>query len=72
MGNRAEDPHHATVTIKVDVRKINPDGTLDHDVMGNKSLAKYSMATKAQWCISGPSEAACIKKVKERLEKLNG
>tara|TARA_R110000772_G_scaffold156435_3_gene267565 strand:- start:1097 stop:1252 length:156 start_codon:yes stop_codon:yes gene_type:complete len=51
---------------------MNKDGTLDSMVMGNSLLSKYNMSTKAQICISGPTEADCIKIVKEKLEKLNG
>lgn len=69
---RRSQPHHATITIKVDVRKMNGDGTLDHFVMGNGLLCNYGMTRKAQLCVSGPTEADCIKIVKERLERLNG
>lgn len=70
--NRTEAPHHATITFKIDIRKINPDGTLDFAVMGNRLLSKYGIGTKAQWCVSGPTEADCIKKVKEALERFDG
>ena len=69
---RREYPHHATITFKLDVRKINNDGTLDHFVMGNSLLAKYGVTTKGQICFSGPTEADCIKAVKQALEKING
>tara|TARA_R110002020_G_scaffold370407_4_gene582064 strand:+ start:771 stop:1013 length:243 start_codon:yes stop_codon:yes gene_type:complete len=69
---RRQSPHHATITIKIDIRTINPDGTLDPMVMGNHLLKKYGISNKAQWCISGPTEADCIKNLKEKLEKLNG
>jgi hypothetical protein len=69
---RRSCPHHATITLKIDIRKMNKDGTLDSMVMGNSLLSKYSMSTKAQICVSGPTEADCIKIVKEKLEKLNG
>ena len=70
--NRREQPHHATITIKIDVRKINTNGTLDPFVMGNGPLEKYGMTRKAQLCLSGPTEADCIKILKERLGRLNG
>ena len=69
---RRSCPHHATITLKIDIRKINKDGSLDSMVMGNSLLSKYNMSTKAQICISGPTEADCIRMVKEKLEKLNG
>tara|TARA_R100000008_G_scaffold71151_1_gene48872 strand:+ start:720 stop:962 length:243 start_codon:yes stop_codon:yes gene_type:complete len=69
---RRAQPHHATITLKIDIRKINSDGTLDHWVMGDTLLKKYGLATKAQLCLSAPTEAECIKILKERLERLNG
>ena len=69
---RTSQPHHATITIKVDVRKMNGDGTLDHFVMVNGLLCNYGITRKAQLCVSGPTEAECIKRLKERLERLNG
>jgi len=35
-------------------------------------LSKYGISNKAQICISGPTEADCIRLLKEKLEKLNG
>ena len=65
-------PHHATITMKIDIRKMYEDGRLDNQVMGNRLLSKYGISTKAQICISGASEADCIRILKERLDKLNG
>ena len=70
--HRRDYPHKAVVTMKIDIRKINRDGTLDSQIMGNHLLQKYGVSTKAQWCTSGASEAECIKNLKEKLEKLNG
>ncbi len=69
---RRQRPHHATVTMKIDIRHVNSDGTLGHDVMGNRLLEKYGISTKAQFCISGSDEAACINTLKNKLEQLNG
>ena len=69
--NRRECPHHAVITLKVDIRKINSDGTLDPKVMGNTLLRKYGMSTKAQLAVVGTSEADCIKNLKSKLERLN-
>jgi|TARA_R110000824_G_scaffold143518_2_gene311214 hypothetical protein len=69
---RRDYPHHTTVTMKIDIRKINKDGTLGHEVMGDHLLKKYGISTKAQWCVSGASEAECIKNLKNKMEKLNG
>mgnify|MGYP005993688339 FL=1 len=65
-------PHHATITFKLDIRKIDNDGNLDPMVMGNSLLKKYGISTKAQICVTGSTEADCIRIVKEKLEKLNG
>lgn len=70
--DRKNCPHHATITMKIDIRKMHNDGSLDDQVMGNRSLASYGISTKAQLCISGATEAECIKNLKEKLEKLNG
>ncbi len=69
--NCRDHPHHATITFKIDIRKINNDGSLDHMPMGNKLLRKYGMSSKAQLLISGCDEADCINKLKERLGRLN-
>ena len=58
--------------MKIDIRKMNSDGSLDHQVLGNESLRKYNMSNKAQVCISGANEAECINNLKKMLEKLNG
>jgi len=70
--NRKDCPHHATITIKIDIRKINRDGTLDPEIIGNKLLEQYGISNKAIICTSGPSEAECIKNLINMLEKLNG
>ena len=69
---RKENPHHATITIKIDVRQMNKDGSLQKSVLGNTILNKYGISNKAQICTSGATEADCIKNLKEMLEKLNG
>jgi len=69
---RSQKPHVAVITMKIDIRAMEPDGTLDECVMGERSLSKYRMTPKAILKISGPSEAACVKNVKDLLERLNG
>ena len=59
-------PHHATITLKLDIRKIDKDGGLDTMVMGNSLLKKYGISTKAQICVTGSTEADCIRIVKEK------
>jgi len=70
--NCRNHPHHATITFKIDIRKINSDGSLEHMPMGGKLLRKYGISNKAQLLVSGVDEADCINKVKERLDRLNG
>ena len=69
---RKMHPHHAVITMKIDIRKMYPDGTLDEQVLGNDILKKYNMSNKAQICFTAATENDCIKMVKERLERLNG
>lgn len=70
--SRSNCPHHATVTFKMDIRKMNNDGSLGSKVLGNDILKKYGISNKAQIYISGPTEADCIKNLIEMLEKMNG
>ena len=65
-------PHHAVITLKIDIRKINSDASLDTQTIGNNILDKYGISNKAQICFSATSEAECIKLVKEKMERLNG
>lgn len=69
---RKSCPHHATITFKIDIRTMNPDGTLSNDIVGDEILKKYGISTKAQLCLSGSDESSCIINVKKQLEKLNG
>ena len=69
--NRRDYPHHATITFKIDVRRLNMDGTLDRWVMGRETLSKYNMSNKAQIVVTGVDEADCIKNIKAKLERLN-
>ena len=70
--DRKNCPHHATITMKIDIRKMYDDGSLDNQVIGNRLISKYGISNKAQICISGATEADCIRILKEKLEKLNG
>ena len=68
--HRKEFPHHVVLTVKIDVRKINPDGTLESQVMGNHSLKQYNISNKAQLCFSAKNEAEAIRILKEKLKRL--
>jgi hypothetical protein len=69
---RSSCPHHATVTMKIDVRRMLDNGYLDNMVLGNDALGKYGISNKLQICTSGVTEADCIKNLIKMLEKMNG
>ena len=54
---RSERPHHATVTMKIDVREMTQSGDILHSVIGDN--VKLGMN-------------CCLKQLKECLERLNG
>lgn len=68
---RREKPHIAIVTFKIDIRPVNPDNSFESYKLSNRDLEKYNMTHKAQIIVKGPSEAECVKKVKQTLEKMN-
>ena len=70
--DRRSRPHIAIVTMKVDVRAINPDNTLDLYTMGDGCLSKYGLSQKGQFVVKGYSEADCIQKLQQILESING
>ena len=69
--SKREVPHKAIITFDIDIRALNPDGSLDTDSLSDERLSKYNIGRKAEISISGVSEADCIQNVKKRLEKLN-
>jgi len=68
---RSQQPHHATVTMKVDIRRMLENGNLDSCVLGNEALKKYGISNKLQICVSGVTEADCVKNLVTMLEKMN-
>ena len=68
---RKNQPHHATVTLKIDIRKMNNDGSLDSKVIGNKILEQCGISNKAIVCTSGATLHDCIKNLTTMLEKMN-
>lgn len=68
---RSTKPHIAIVTMKIDIRAMNPDGTMDIHVMGERALKKYKISTKAQFVIKGTSEAECVEKTKNSLGRID-
>ena len=67
---RSSKPHIAIVTMKIDIKARNPDDTLDFYSMGDKALKKYGISQKGQFVVKGSSEADCINKLKEILERI--
>ena len=68
---KRELPHRAVVTFDVDLRAINLNGSIDEARVSDKRLSKYNIGQKAQFTVTGVSEADCIDNLKKRLEKLN-
>ena len=68
---RREKGHLAIITMKIDIRPMNNDKTLDNYMLGPKDLEKYNISNKAQIVVKGHSEAACVQKIKDMLGKIN-
>jgi len=68
---RRDCPHNVTVTMKVDIRKMNNDGLLEPEIIGNRLLEKYGITTKAQFSFNAVNEAEAIRILKAKMEKLN-
>jgi len=69
--SKREFPHRAVITFDIDIRALNPDGSLGFDRLSDERLFKYNIGNKAEIRISGVSEADCVQNIKKRLEKLN-
>ena len=69
---RSEKPHHATVTMKIDVREMTQNGEVLSTILGETALNKYGLSRKAMYHVTGATEAGCLKQLKECLERLNG
>jgi len=63
-------PHRAIVSFDVDLRAINLDDTVDSFRVSDKRLSKYNIGQKAQFTVTGVSEADCVENLKKKLEKL--
>lgn len=68
--NRKTCPHNVCITMKIDIRKINKDGSLDGQVIGNKLLEPYGISNKAQFVFNAASEADAITILKDKLRRL--
>jgi len=69
---RADTPHTAVINIQIKIHKTFKDGSLDPIPMTSKELNKYGIGPCASMKIEGFDKISCIKKIKEKLEKLNG
>jgi len=69
--NRRLYPHMAVVHISIEMRKIEPDGSIDYKIVSGKALSRYDIQPNTQLVFSAPSEAECIKVIKDKLEKIN-
>jgi hypothetical protein len=67
---RREKGHLAVITLKIDVRPMNADNTLDSTLLGARDFERYGMSNKAQVVVKGSSEADCISKIKKILENI--
>ena len=69
---RYQYPHTAIIKFHIGVHKVVEDNNLDPVPVSEQELAKYGMKKFASISVSGFDKADCMKKVKEKLEKLNG
>lgn len=69
--SRREKAHVAIVTFEIEVRPVNLDNTMEDSALNNKDFDRYNMSNKARVVIKGSSEADCVNKVKNVLEKIN-
>tara|TARA_R110000824_G_scaffold373162_1_gene563425 strand:- start:280 stop:504 length:225 start_codon:yes stop_codon:yes gene_type:complete len=70
--NRADIPHAAVINFTIAVHKILKDGSLDPTPVSTEELNRYGIGPHADIKIDGIDRAACIDKIKKKLEKLNG
>lgn len=66
-----EKAHVAVLNFEIEVTPVNLDNTIEDPPLNNKDFERYKMSNKARIIIKGSSEADCIRKVKQALEKIN-
>ena len=69
--SRREKAHIAILNFEIEVKPVNLDNTMEDSSLNNKDFSRYNMSNKAKIIIKGSSEADCVKKVKQALEKVN-
>ena len=66
-------PHVAIIKFNVIVHRMLPDGSLDPEIVDCSDLFKDNeMAKNAEITVEGFDKWHCVKKIKQKLEKLNG
>lgn len=65
-------PHTAVIRFQIKIHKTLQEGGLDPVPVSDVELRKYGIDKFAVISISGFDKTDCIKKVKEKLEELNG
>lgn len=69
--HRRLHPHVAIVNMTVELRKIEQNGSIDYKIVSERALNRYGISPHLQLMFSAPSEAECIKIIKDKLEKIN-
>ena len=69
--HRRLQPHVAIVHMSIELRKMEPDGSIDYKIVSEKALNRYGIRPHSQLMFSAPSEAECVKIIKDKLEKIN-
>lgn len=69
---RYQYPHTAVIKFQIKVHKNLQEGGLDPVPVSDGELRKYGIDKFAAISVSGFDKIDCIKKLKEKLEKLNG
>jgi len=69
---RNQYPHQAIVKFKISVHKVLNGGGLDPTPVSDEDLKKHGINRFANMSVTGFDKNDCIKKLKEKLEKLNG
>ena len=70
--NRAESPHKAIVTFDIRIHEVMSDGTLYPMPVSKEVIQKHGINNKAIIAVEGLNRADCIRKIKDKLERVNG
>lgn len=64
-------PHYAQINFRIDVFKVNQDGSLDPHKLTKSELESVGITNAAVFGIDGFTLEDCIEKIKKTLEGLN-